>query len=213
VAKKIILPESLEDKQLIDQGFLVAGVDEVGRGCLAGPVCAVAVIFKDLDFDNPGITDSKKISENKRIELAEFIKENALDYAVAMVDNNEIDRINILQASQLAMHMAIDQLTQQPTYLLIDGNYFREETLPYQTLVKGDSKSISIAAASILAKVHRDNWMKEVAEKEFPGYGFARHKGYATKVHFAAIQELGECKIHRQSFLRKFHQREMTLFD
>lgn len=211
--KKLVLPESLEDKQLIDQGFLLAGVDEVGRGCLAGPVCAAAVIFKDLDFENPGITDSKKLKQAEREKMARFIKEKSTAWAVAMVDNHEIDKINILQASQLAMHKAIEQLDEKPTFLLVDGNYFNDCGIKYKTLVKGDSKSISIAAASILAKVHRDEWMSITAEENYPGYGFARHKGYATKAHFKAIEELGECPIHRSTFLKKFHQREMSLFD
>jgi ribonuclease HII len=138
--KKLVLPESLEDKQLIDQGFLLAGVDEVGRGCLAGPVCAAAVHFKDLDFENPGITDSKKLKQAEREEMAWFIKEKSTAWAVAMVDNREIDKINILQASQLAMHRAIEQLDVKPTFLLVDGNYFNDCGIEYKTLVKGDSK-------------------------------------------------------------------------
>ncbi|MBQ3427551.1 MAG: ribonuclease HII [Clostridia bacterium] len=181
-------------------GALVAGVDEAGRGPLAGPVFAAAVILSD-DTVIEGINDSKKLSEKKRDELYDVIKEKALAYSVCAVSEARIDEINILQATFQAMRGAIDRLDIKPEYVLIDGNKSPGLALPHETVVKGDSKSMSIAAASILAKVSRDRYMLKMAEK-YPGYGFEKHKGYGTKAHYEAIKELGVSEIHRRSFLK-----------
>ena len=181
-------------------GALVAGVDEAGRGPLAGPVFAAAVILSD-DTVIEGINDSKKLSEKKRDELYDVIKEKALAYSVCAVSKARIDEINILQATFQAMRGAIDRLDIKPEYVLIDGNKSPGLALPHETVVKGDSKSMSIAAASILAKVSRDRYMLKMAEK-YPGYGFEKHKGYGTKAHYEAIKELGVSEIHRRSFLK-----------
>ena len=183
---------------------LVCGVDEAGRGPLAGPVCAAAVILpRDLEIE--GLNDSKKLSDKRRRALYEVITEQALAYGIAMVDEKVIDEINILQATFLAMRQAVEQLSEKPALALVDGN--REPDfgeIPVKTIVKGDSLSANIAAASVLAKVTRDNWMMEAAEK-YPGYGFEIHKGYGTKAHYAALEKLGPCPIHRRSFLKKLY--------
>lgn len=180
---------------------LIAGVDEAGRGPLAGPVYAAAVILPD-DVLIPGINDSKKLSEKKREELFEVICEKAVAYAVESVDEQVIDEINILNATFLAMNRAVERLAPQPDFVLIDGNRIRNMVLPHETLVKGDSKSISIAAASILAKVSRDRFIREQA-KLYPEYGFDKHKGYGTAEHTEALRKYGPCPIHRRSFLKK----------
>ena len=186
------------------QGYrIVCGVDEAGRGPLAGPVCAAAVILPP-NIDIPGLNDSKKLSDKKRRELYPIIKEKALAYGIAFADHNEIDEINILQATYLAMERAIAQLAVKPDIALIDGNRAKDFGLPVQTVVHGDSLSASIAAASVLAKVTRDNLMLEMAEK-YPGYGFEIHKGYGTKAHYAALEAMGACPIHRMTFLKKFY--------
>ena len=186
------------------QGYqIVCGVDEAGRGPLAGPVCAAAVILPP-NIDIPGLNDSKKLSDKKRRELYPIIKEKALAYGIAFADHNEIDEINILQATYLAMERAIAQLAEKPDIALIDGNRAKDFGLPVQTVVHGDSLSASIAAASVLAKVTRDNLMLEMAEK-YPGYGFEIHKGYGTKAHYAALEAMGACPIHRMTFLKKFY--------
>ena len=186
------------------QGYqIVCGVDEAGRGPLAGPVCAAAVILPP-NIDIPGLNDSKKLSDKKRRELYPIIKEKALAYGIAFADHNEIDEINILQATSLAMERAIAQLAEKPDIALIDGNRAKDFGLPVQTVVHGDSLSASIAAASVLAKVTRDNLMLEMAEK-YPGYGFEIHKGYGTKAHYAALEAMGACPIHRMTFLKKFY--------
>ena len=186
------------------QGYqIVCGVDEAGRGPLAGPVCAAAVILPP-NIDIPGLNDSKKLSDKKRRELYPIIKEKALAYGIAFADHKEIDEINILQATYLAMERAIAQLAVKPDIALIDGNRAKDFGLPVQTVVHGDSLSASIAAASVLAKVTRDNLMLEMAEK-YPGYGFEIHKGYGTKAHYAALEAMGACPIHRMTFLKKFY--------
>ena len=179
-------------------GYL-AGVDEAGRGPLAGPVFAAAVVLPcDVIID--GINDSKKLSEKKREKLYDEICEKALSYSIASVDEKEIDEINILQATFKAMRNAVAGLSIRPDYVLIDGN--KSPGIECETGVKGDSKSMSIAAASILAKVSRDRYIVKQSEK-YPGYGFEKHKGYGTKAHYDAIEKLGICPIHRKTFLRK----------
>jgi len=193
------------EHETIEKGYtLICGVDEAGRGPLAGPVCAAAVILP-TDLDIPGLNDSKKLTEKKREELYDIITAQAIAYGIAMVSEEEIDEINILQATFLAMRRAVEALSVKPDFVLIDGN--REPDLgdlPLKTIVKGDSRSANIAAASILAKVTRDRYMLEMAEK-YPEYSFERHKGYGTKVHYAAIREYGMSPIHRPSFLKKMH--------
>ena len=182
---------------------VICGVDEAGRGPLAGPVCAAAVILpKDLQI--PGLTDSKKLTDKKRRELFPLIQEQALAYGIGFATEQEIDEINILQATFLAMQRALEQLTVKPDLALIDGNREKDFGIPVKTVVKGDSLSANIAAASILAKVTRDNLMQEMAET-YPQYGFEIHKGYGTKAHYAALREHGACPIHRMSFLKKFY--------
>ena len=193
-----------EDAQYADGFKLVCGIDEAGRGPLAGPVCAAAVILPP-HVEIEGLNDSKKLSDKRRRELAPIIKECAIAYGIAFADEKEIDEINILQATFLAMERAVSKLAVKPEFLLIDGNREKEFGIPAQTVVKGDSRSASIAAASILAKVSRDDYLLEMAEK-FPQYGFEVHKGYGTKAHYQALTENGPCPIHRMSFLRKFYE-------
>lgn len=179
--------------------LIEAGCDEVGRGCLAGPVVAAAVILSK-DFTHPLLNDSKQLTKARRELLTKEIKEVALDYAIAEVDNCKIDDINILNASFLAMHRAIEQLKMKPELLLIDGNRFKPYPfVPHECVVKGDSKFYSIAAASILAKTHRDSLMERLA-KEFPYYGWERNVGYPTPAHKKAIQQHGSTPWHRRSF-------------
>jgi len=176
-----------------------AGLDEAGRGCLAGPVVAAAVILPK-DFYHPLLTDSKKLSAKQRENLVEIIKNSAIDYAIAEVDHAKIDEINIYKASVLAMHRAVDQLKNRPNHLLIDGNRFIEYPfISHTCIVKGDSKFFSIAAASILAKTYRDQWMQEAAI-QFPGYGWERNAGYPTIEHRKAVLSLGPTSIHRKTF-------------
>ena len=185
---------------------LICGVDEAGRGPLAGPVCAAAVILPE-NVEIPGLNDSKKLTDKRRRELMPVIQELALAYAVVMVDEKQIDSINILQATFQAMSQAVAQLSIQPDIALIDGNRAPELAIPCKTIVKGDSLSASIAAASILAKVSRDDFMLEMA-KSYPQYGFDVHKGYGTKAHYAALKEYGPCPIHRMTFLKKLYGTE-----
>lgn len=195
------------EQACFDKGFqLVCGVDEAGRGPLAGPVCAAAVILP-ANMEIPGLDDSKKLSDKRRRELVPIIKEQAVAYGIAMVDHQKIDEINILQATFLAMKQAIAQLPVRPDIALIDGNRSNDFGVPVQTVVHGDSLSASIAAASVLAKVTRDDYMVEMAHT-YPGYGFEIHKGYGTKKHYAALAELGPCPIHRMSFLKKLYGQE-----
>ena len=189
---------------LRDQGYeLICGVDEAGRGPLAGPVCAAAVILP-AHADIPGLNDSKKLSDKRRRELFPIIKETAVTYAVVLIDEKTIDEINILQATFRAMEQAVSGLDKKPDYVLIDGNKLPQIDVPAKAVVHGDSLSASIAAASVLAKVTRDDLMLELA-KEYPQYGFDIHKGYGTKAHCAAILENGPCPIHRATFLKKLY--------
>ena len=193
----------IENSFYSDEIQVICGVDEAGRGPLAGPVCAAAVILpKGLEI--PGLTDSKKLTDKKRRELFPVIQEQALAYGIGFATEKEIDEINILQATFLAMQRALEQLNIKPDLALIDGNREKDFGLPVKTVVKGDSLSANIAAASILAKVTRDNLMQEMAET-YPQYGFEIHKGYGTKAHYAALREYGACPIHRMSFLKKFY--------
>ena len=187
-----------------EQGVeIICGVDEAGRGPLAGPVCAAAVILpKGLEI--PGLNDSKKLTDKKRRELAPIIKEQALAYAIAFATHEEIDQINILQATFLAMERALNQLNIRPDLALIDGNRQKDFGINVETVVKGDSRSANIAAASVLAKVTRDDYMEAMA-LEYPGYGFEIHKGYGTKAHYEALRNLGPSPIHRMTFLKKFY--------
>lgn len=190
------------ENQLFEKGIqMVCGVDEAGRGPLAGPVCAAAVILPP-NIDIPGLNDSKKLSDKKRRELFPIIKEKAIAYGIAFADHTEIDTVNILQATYLAMERAISQLQVKPEFALIDGNRAKDFGLPVKTVVHGDSLSASIAAASILAKVTRDDWMEKVAI-QYPQYKFEVHKGYGTKAHYEALDQYGPCDIHRITFLKK----------
>ena len=182
---------------------VICGVDEAGRGPLAGPVCAAAVILPS-NLEIPGLTDSKKLTDKKRRELYPVIKEQAVAYGIAFASEQEIDERNILQATFLAMQRAIDQLSVKPDLALIDGNRQKDFGIPAKTVVKGDSLSASIAAASILAKVTRDDLMLKQAEV-YPEYKFDVHKGYGTKAHYEALREHGPCPIHRMTFLKKFY--------
>lgn len=189
----------------LEEGYrLVCGVDEAGRGPLAGPVCAAAVILPP-DLEIEGLNDSKKLTDKRRRALYDIITEQALAYGIAFASEQEIDEINILQATFLAMRRAVEQLKPQPELALVDGN--REPdfgAVPVKTIIKGDSLSANIAAASILAKVTRDRFMEE-QDALYPQYGFAVHKGYGTQAHYAALREYGACPIHRRTFLKKFY--------
>lgn len=186
------------------QGYrVICGVDEAGRGPLAGPVCAAAVILPE-NLKLPGLNDSKKLTDKKRRELFPLIKEQAVSYGIGFASQQEIDEINILQATFLAMQRAIDQLQVRPDLALIDGNRQKDFGVAARTVVKGDSLSASIAAASVLAKVSRDDVMLQMAER-YPQYGFDIHKGYGTKAHYAALMEHGPSPIHRMTFLKKFY--------
>ena len=192
------------ENSLYAEGYqMICGVDEAGRGPLAGPVCAAAVILpKDLVL--PGLNDSKKLTDRKRRELFPIIKERAIAYGIGLASHEEIDEINILQATYLAMERAIAQLEGKADFALIDGNRAKDFGLPVRTVIKGDSLSASIAAASVLAKVTRDDIMLEMAEK-YPEYGFEVHKGYGTKAHYEALRAHGHSDIHRMTFLKKFY--------
>lgn len=193
------------EHKCFEEGFsLVCGVDEAGRGPLAGPVCAAAVILPP-DLEIEGLNDSKKLTEKRREALYDIIMQKALAYGIAMASEQEIDEINILQATFLAMRRAVEQLSTKPEIALVDGN--REPDfgdIPVKTIIKGDSKSANIAAASILAKVTRDRFMMQ-QDAVYPQYGFAVHKGYGTQKHYAALREHGACSIHRRTFLKKFY--------
>lgn len=186
-------------KKFMLPGILEAGCDEAGRGCLCGPVSCAAVILPP-DFECPGLNDSKQLSEKKRAQLRPYIEEHALAWAVVMVDAEEIDRINILNASIIGMQRALDQLSIRPEHILVDGNRFKPYgDIPYHTVVKGDATYEAIAAASILAKTHRDELMERLA-KEYPGYDWEVNKGYPTKAHREAIAKLGPTPLHRHTF-------------
>ena len=185
----------------------IAGVDEAGRGPLAGPVVAAAVIFPK-EFIMYGVDDSKKLSARKREELFMMISQQAMSVGVGIIDHKVIDRINILQATHLAMRRALENLAVKPDYVLVDGNSFKHDTLRFQNIIGGDAKSFTIAAASIIAKVTRDRLMCEL-DVCFPQYGFARHKGYGTPQHIEAIRTYGICEIHRKSFHPSILQGEL----
>lgn len=186
-------------ESIYKKGTIEAGCDEAGRGCLAGPVFAAAVILP-TNFTHEVLNDSKQISEKKRYELRTFIEDHALAHAVASYTPAEIDEVNILNASIYAMHRALHALEQKPEHIIIDGNRFKPFLdIPYQTIVKGDGKYLSIAAASILAKTYRDDYMKSIHE-EFPMYDWSKNKGYPTKAHRAAIKKHGITEYHRKSF-------------
>lgn len=190
-------------------GILEAGCDEAGRGCLAGPVFAAAVILPD-DFAHPLLNDSKQLTERRRMELRTVIMKQAIAWAIARVDNDEIDRINILNASIEAMHRALDALTVRPGAVIVDGNRFKPyRDLPWTTFVKGDGRFGNIAAASILAKTHRDELMKTLDDR-YPGYGWAINKGYPTAAHRQAITKLGPTPLHRKTF--RLTDPQLTLF-
>lgn len=193
----------IEDELYASGAQIICGVDEAGRGPLAGPVCAAAVILPP-HLEIPGLNDSKKLTDKRRRELYPLIKEKALAYGIAFADHQEIDEINILQATYLAMERALAQLSIRPDIALIDGNRAKDFGIPVNTVVKGDSLSANIAAASILAKVTRDDVMLVMAES-FPQYHFEVHKGYGTKAHYEALAEHGPCPIHRMTFLKKLY--------
>ena len=186
-------------KTCLNKNLIEAGCDEAGRGCLAGPVVAAAVILPP-DYKNKELNDSKKLSEKQRYRLREDIQRDALAWAWAEVSHTEIDEINILNASFLAMHRAIDQLKIKPEFLLIDGNRFNlYKEIKHQCMIKGDARFLNIAAASVLAKTYRDDIMEKI-HLEFPYYAWNRNKGYPTKEHRKGISENGPCKYHRMSF-------------
>jgi len=186
-------------KQRFSKNLIETGCDEAGRGCLAGPVFAAAVILPD-GFHNELLNDSKKLSETTRNKLRPIIESSALAWAVAMVNNTEIDEINILNASILAMHKAINKLTTKPQLILVDGNRFKKyENINHRCIIKGDAKFTSIAAASVLAKTHRDEYMEQI-HNEYPYYNWKNNKGYPTRKHKDAIFNEGICKYHRKSF-------------
>lgn len=190
------------EKEALNEGYnLICGVDEAGRGPLAGPVFAAAVIL-DNKVIIEGLNDSKKLSEKKRNYFFDVIKDKAICYSVALASEAEIDNINILNATMLAMKRAIDGLYIKPDIALIDGNKAPELSIKSKTIIKGDALSASIAAASILAKVSRDNYMRQMAEI-YPEYSFEKHKGYGTKLHIELLKKYSPCKIHRKSFLKK----------
>lgn len=192
------------ENEIYDSGVsIICGVDEAGRGPLAGPVCAAAVILpRNIDIE--GLNDSKKLSVKSREKLYDEICEKAVSFGIAFASVEEIEKLNILNAAMLAMNRAIAQLEPQPELALIDGNRNSAIEVASRCVIKGDAKCADIAAASILAKVTRDRYMLEMAEK-YPEYHFERHKGYGTKLHYEALREYGPCEIHRPSFLRKMH--------
>jgi ribonuclease HII len=192
-----------EEKYLSEGYGVICGTDEAGRGPLAGPVCAAAVILQ-LGYMPDGLNDSKKLTEKKRDLLFDLIKENAVSYGIAFASVEEIEEYNILAATFIAMNRAISQLNPKPDIALIDGNRTKGIEIESRSVVKGDSKCADIAAASILAKVTRDRYMLGMAEK-FPQYYFEKHKGYGTKLHYETIREYGPCELHRLSFLKKMH--------
>ncbi len=196
--------KSFEREILGDDVKLYAGIDEVGRGPLAGPVVAAAVILPE-DFDVPGINDSKKLSEKRREELFEIIKERAVSYSFGVVDNRIIDEINILQATKVAMKKAVEGLEIKPYHLLIDAVKLEDVEIPQTAIIKGDEKCLAVAAASIMAKVSRDHMMEEYSEI-YPGYAFEKNKGYGTKAHYEGIEQNGISPIHRKTFLKKLFE-------
>ncbi|MGN1014627.1 MAG: ribonuclease HII [Butyricicoccus sp.] len=197
----VLLTMELEEQKR-EEGFCaVCGIDEAGRGPLAGPVVAAAVILAP-GTQLPGVNDSKKLSEKKREQLFDYIREHALAYGIGEASEREIDEINILNATFLAMKRAVQSLPVAADFALVDGNRIGGLDIPAECVIGGDGKVLSIAAASILAKVTRDRYMREMAEK-YPYYGFEKHKGYGTKAHYAAIEQHGICPLHRRTFLKK----------
>lgn len=195
------------EKEAYNKGYsFVCGVDEAGRGPLAGPVCAAAVILPKGHIID-GVNDSKKLSEKKREALFDVIKEQALSYSIALVDENIIDEINIREATKLAMKNAVEGLDIPADYVMVDGNMLPEISVDADYVIKGDAKSMSIAAASILAKVTRDRYMLEMAEK-YPNYQFEKHKGYGTKLHYEMLDAYGPSEIHRQTFLKSWYAKK-----
>jgi len=201
----MVLNEKNKLLLFLKEGTLEAGCDEAGRGCLAGPVFAAAVILP-ANFANELLNDSKKLTEKQRYALRPIIEQQALAFAVGIVDNQEIDRINILNASFLAMHRAISQLTLTPEHLIIDGNRFNAyPEIPHTCIVKGDGKYLSIAAASVLAKTYRDDYM-HVLHQEFPQYDWSKNKGYPTLHHRKVVREIGITPYHRKTFANQGDQ-------
>lgn len=195
------------EKEAYNKGYsFVCGVDEAGRGPLAGPVCAAAVILPKGHIID-GVNDSKKLSKKKREALFDVIKEQALSYSIALVDENIIDEINIREATKLAMKNAVEGLEIPADYVMVDGNMLPEISVDADYVIKGDAKSMSIAAASILAKVTRDRFMLEMAEK-YPNYQFEKHKGYGTKLHYEMLDAYGPSEIHRQTFLKSWYAKK-----
>ena len=179
--------------------IIICGVDEAGRGCIAGPVVAAAVILPK-NFKHDFLNDSKQLTEKQRNELRPIIEQNAISFGVGIIDNHKIDEVNILQATYLAMHLAIDNLQKKPTLLLIDGNRFKPyKNIAHETIIKGDGKYIEIAAASVLAKTYRDELMEKLS-LEFPIHNWQKNKGYPTIEHREAVKEFGSCEYHRQTF-------------
>jgi ribonuclease HII len=205
-------PDFSEEQKYWDNETFIVGVDEAGRGCLAGPVVAAAVVFPiNFAVDNSicVINDSKKLNLKQRLKCFQYITQNAIDFSVAIVDSSIIDEINILNASILAMNLAISKLHKIKFHLLIDGNrFYTKLPFSYTTIVQGDSKSISISAASIIAKVTRDNFVRDYLHQIYPNYKFDKHLGYATKHHFEAIDKFGTTPDHRKSFLVKYYARK-----
>ena len=193
----------IEDSYYAQGITTICGIDEAGRGPLAGPVCAAAVILPP-HLEIPGLDDSKKLTDKRRRELFPIIQEKAIAYGIGLASHEEIDEINILQATYLAMERALAQLKVKADHVLIDGNRAKDFGIPVTTVVKGDSLSANIAAASVLAKVTRDLLMEEAA-LEYPCYGFEIHKGYGTRAHYEALREKGASPIHRATFLKKFY--------
>ena len=192
------------EKQKRAEGYeLICGVDEAGRGPLAGPVFAAAVILPS-DYEIKGVNDSKKLSPKKRERLFDEIIEHAVAYSIQSCDQKVIDEINILGATMLAMKTAVESLSVTPEIVFVDGNRLPNWEIPSESIVKGDATSASIAAASILAKVSRDRFMLEM-DKKYPEYEFAKHKGYPTELHYEKLREYGPCEIHRKTFLKKMH--------
>ncbi len=195
------MPDFSLEEAVMNEGYrIVCGIDEAGRGPLSGPVVAAACVLSP-NTDIPGLNDSKKLSPKKRDQLYDLIKEHALDYGIGYASPAEIDEINILNATMLAMRRAIANMTTPPDFALVDGNCTRDFPIPAKAIVKGDALSCSISAASILAKVTRDRLCLE-DEKNYPQYGFAKHKGYGTAAHIAALREYGPTPIHRRTFLK-----------
>lgn len=197
--------------KLNHSGFtLEAGTDEAGRGCLSGPVVAAAVILPE-NFHHDLLNDSKQISEKKRQELRPYIEEHALAFGVSFIDHQEVDELNVLQASITGMHRSIEQLSKQPKFIIVDGNKFKPyKNIPHETIVKGDAKFMNIAAASILAKTYRDEYMEKI-HKEFPQYNWKKNKGYPTKEHRDAIRQFGITPYHRKTFKLLSEQLKLKL--